>query len=248
VVSEHELPDLVEAAARATINERCASAFLHDVRGTMQALFSAFELLGRSAKLGGDNSLRVEKACDLARRAITRHEKSTLDMLQLLTLQHCAAVAVDLGELVNEVTHFLRNDAAGKDLTLRTSCVPNLTVWAERNRLRTLLVGLLTAAIDAAPSGSELPLAVRREGHDAVVCIGSTAAFDEIPNPPQPIDWHSRPLHARELTLVFARQFLEANGGRLKIDAVGPHRALNLYYPCLENRGSMQDQSPLNQG
>ncbi len=239
MVSEHELPDWVEAAARATINERCASAFLHDIRGTMQALFSAFELLGRSAKLSGDNSLRVEKACDLARRAITRHEKSTLDMLQLLTLQHCPAVAVDLGELVNEVIHFLRNEAAGKDLALRVSSVPSLTVWAERNRLQTLLVGLLTAAIDAAPSGSELPLAVRREGNDAVVCIGSAAAFDEIDPPSQPLDWHS-PLHPRQLTLVFARQFLEANGGRLEIATVGPHGALNLYYPCLE--------SPIDQG
>ena len=40
------LTDLYEAAARAAINERCAPAYLHDVRGSLQALFGALELLG----------------------------------------------------------------------------------------------------------------------------------------------------------------------------------------------------------
>jgi len=47
------LTDLYEAAARATINERCAPAYLHDFRGSLQALFGALELLGRSARAGG---------------------------------------------------------------------------------------------------------------------------------------------------------------------------------------------------
>lgn len=231
-VNELELPDLFTVAARASINERCAPAFLHDVRGTMQALFSAFELLGRSAKMGGGNPLRVEKACDLARRAITQHEKSTLDVLQLLTLQRHAATRVDLGELLTEVAHFLRNDAAGKNVTLAVSAAPALEISVERSKLQSLLVGLMTAAIDAAPSGAELPVSVRRDGADVVLSINCRAAFGGARNVDELLERPLGPLQSSELTLLFARQFLAGSGGRLEIDgAEASPGAVRLYYP-----------------
>lgn len=230
-MNELELPDLFTTAARATINERCASAFLHDVRGTMQALFSAFELLGRSAKMGAD-SVRVEKACDLARRAISQHEKSTLDVLRTLTLQHIAATEVDLGELVHEVTHFLRNDAANKQLTISVSTMPGLNVSVERAKLQTLLVGLLTAAIEESPAGGELPIALRRDGSDAVMVLGSHSGFAATRNLDQLLAEPFRSLSTRELTLLFARRFLADNGGRLEIDAAAaPGGEVRLHYP-----------------
>ncbi len=73
-MNELTLPDLYEVAARASINERCAHSYLHDVRGTMHALFSAVELLGRSAQGAGGNQERIHKACDLART--TRRQRS----------------------------------------------------------------------------------------------------------------------------------------------------------------------------
>ena len=228
-----KLPDLYTVAARASINERCAPAFLHDVRGTMQALFSAFELLGRSAKMGGANPLRVEKACDLARRAITQHEKSTLDVLQLLTLQRHAACLVDLSELATEVTHFLRNDAAAKNVSLVMNRTAPVTISVERSKLQNLLVGLVTAAIDAAPEGAELPVTVSREGEHVVFSIDCHTAFGAARNVDELFDQPLRPLHSGELTLLFARQFLAANGGRLQIDGSDPMRLVaRLFYPA----------------
>jgi signal transduction histidine kinase len=230
-VSELELPDLFTTAARASINERCAAAFLHDVRGTMQALFSAFELLGRSARMGAD-SVRVEKACDLARRAISQHEKSTLDVLRMLTLQHSAASEVNLGDLVHEVTHFLRNDASNKQVTITVASAPGLNVCAERAKLQTLLMGLLTAAIEEIPSGTELPIAVRRDGPDAVMVLGSHSGFADTRNLDQLLAHPIGPLRSRELTLLFARRFLADQGGRLEIDATAASNGeLRLYYP-----------------
>jgi len=71
------LTDLYEAAARATINERCAPAYLHDVRGSLQALFGALELLGRSARAGGGDLARVEKALPGGRSAATKNRQLT---------------------------------------------------------------------------------------------------------------------------------------------------------------------------
>jgi hypothetical protein len=212
------LPDLYEAAARATINERCAPAFLHDVRGSLQALFGALELLGRSARSGGGDLARVEKACDLARRAISRHEKSTIDTLQVLASQQSAAGILEVGALTRDVVHILRNEAGNKAVRITVASSDDLNVWADRATLQTLLAGLLTAAIDETPAGAELPVSIARVGNDVAVRIGSHAGYEDIHAPP---DFSRRPdprFQPKELTLLFAHRFLAANGGRLEIN------------------------------
>jgi signal transduction histidine kinase len=238
-VNELKLPDVYEAAARATINERCALAFLHDIRGSMQALFSALELLGRSAKAGG-NPERVEKACDLARRAITRHEKSTIDTLAVLTLQPADAAPLDLAALLRDAVHFLRHDASNKAVRLLLDAPAGLNIWGDRTKLQTLLVGLLTAAIDDLPAGTDLQLSIERAATDALVTICCSAGYCETQHAPQ--DLLQPPqgrVQPKDLTLLFAKQFLAANGGSIRVDrASGPHGALYLRYPLLDGEAT----------
>jgi hypothetical protein len=228
-----------EAAARATINERCGLAFLHDVRGSMQALFSALELLGRSAKAGGGNPERVEKACDLARRAISRHEKSTIDTLAVLTLQHTDAAALDVGELLRDAVHFLRNDAVNNGVRVTVAAPAGLMIRGDRTKLQTLLIGLLAAAIDDLPAGVELPLSIERAAADVLLTIGSSTGYadtDDADHAPQELV--QRPqgrVLQKDLTLLFARKFLAANGGSIRIDgSAGAHGAVYLRHPLLE--------------
>jgi signal transduction histidine kinase len=240
-VNELKLPDVYEAAARATINERCALAFLHDIRGSMQALFSALELLGRSAKAGA-NPERVEKACDLARRAITRHEKSTIDTLAVLTLQPADAAPLDLGALLRDGVHFLRHEAANKAVRLSLEAPSGLTIWGDRTKLQTLLVGLLTAAIDELTAGADLQLSIGRVAADVLVTIGSSAGYGESQDAPQ--DLLQPPqgrMQPKDLTLLFAKQFLAANGGSIRVDrSSGPHGALYVRYPLLHGESSQE--------
>jgi signal transduction histidine kinase len=233
-VTELELPELLAAAACAIINERHATAYLHDVRGTMQALFGAFELLGRSAKAGADAG-RAEKASDLARRAITHHEKSTMHVLDLLTQRPSDPTPTNLATLLHEVAHFLRHMAALKAVNLVVSAEPDLWVLAETTKLHMLLVGLLTEAIDDTSAGAELGVRVDRHGGEQIaLSIGSslfsaiTQDGDEAALLPQ------RSYRPRDLILAFARQFLAANQGRLSVDAAAPPQGtLNLYFPRL---------------
>jgi signal transduction histidine kinase len=227
-LDEMDSPEIFEAAARALINERCAPAFLHDVRGSMQALFSALELLGRSAKMGGANPLRVEKACDLAQRAILRHEKSTFELLQLLTLQQAEPVAVDFGELLQEAAHLLRNDAATKGVTITTSLATDVFIRVEKAKLHSMLVGLFTAAIDAMEQGAELTIALQRTDDRASLTI----AFDAARPLNRGGEAARQPPHAANLTLRFAHQFINSNAGCLEIDSdVGERRVLRLHLP-----------------
>jgi signal transduction histidine kinase len=227
---------LYEAAARATINERCAPAYLHDVRGSMQALFGALELLGRSARAGAGDLARVEKACDLVRRTISRHEKSMIDALQALTSRQSMAAAVEVGALTRDVVHFLRNDATNKAIRITVASSQGLNVWADRTKLQTLLAGLLTAAIDETRVGGELPISIDRVGDDVAVSIGSHAGYDDIYAVP---DLSQRPtlrFQPKQLTLLFARELLATNGGRLTVDnGVQPQGLLTMYYPAHES-------------
>jgi len=231
-VTCRNFPDFYEVAARAAINERCATAYMHDVRGSMQALFSALELLGRSARKSTTDLDRVEKACALAQRAISFHEKSTLEALHILTLQDVESVEVDAAALMNDVVHFLRNHAANKDVIVTLSGTAPRPIVAERARFQTLMVGLLADAIDATPSGTELPTFVDNEAGFAVVSIGSNGGYKTSHPSPSIADAPDPRFLPHELTLHFARKFLSNNGGRLEIDTTRtPGGSLRLYYP-----------------
>ena len=232
IVNFRNLSDLYEVAARATINERCATAYMHDVRGSMQALFSALELLGRSARKGNTDLDRIEKACALAQRAIHFHEKSTLEAFHILTLQDVECIEVDVAALMNDVVHFLRNDAANKEVVVSVSGAAAGPIVAERAKLQTLLVGLVADAIAATPSGRHLPIVVASEASLAIVSIGSSAGYTVSDQARSLGGDPDQPLLPHELTLCFARQYLSNNGGRLEIDAAAsPQGSLRLYYP-----------------
>lgn len=232
-----EPPELFDVAARANINARCAHGLLHDLRGSMQALFSAVELLDRSARNNGDRE-RVDRACDLARRAIHQHEKTVIGAVALLTQQPSDVGTFDLSSLLAEVAHFLHNEAAAKEISIALNVEREVLVCAERSRLQTLLVGLLVAALDAIPTGGTLPVNLSQCGDEVLIRMGSSAGYPSLAA-------HSGPdvaealahlvagrLDRNDLTLLFARSFLQAGGGRLEIDAAeAPHGSLQIFYP-----------------
>jgi len=231
-MKELTLPDVCEAAARAGINERCAGAYLHDIRGTMQALYSSLELLGRQARSGGAHP-RIEQGWALARRAMEHHETSMLDAFRALTLQPDKAGPVEIAALLGEVAHFLRNDAAAKDVRIQVAAAGEIRVTADRATLKSLLLGLLLAALDALPDGAELPVSIDRVGHEAVIRVGSHAGCAPLPLD-APLRRAGGRIPAPDLALLFADRFLNAQGGRLEIDPeTPPHGALRVYYPTV---------------
>jgi hypothetical protein len=227
---ESKLPiDPHETAARAGVNERCAPALLHDIRGSMQALFSAIELLTRAARSAESDPERLAKCADLARRAAQRHEETTMDVVQLLTMQRSPAKSLDWQALLQNSVEFLRNDLARNDLKARVSGEAGLRVRADRPAMQSAVLDVLTAVIDAMSSGTELIVTVEQRGDCAAAIISPVPDLpwmDEVaPTQPAPRD-------RRALPLLFARRFLLANGGRLEREAGPGHSgALCVLYP-----------------
>ena len=63
---------VLDAAAYALIGERCQQAYIHDIRGGLQAINSAVELLARSVKSPAQNGALLEKASALGHRIAKR--------------------------------------------------------------------------------------------------------------------------------------------------------------------------------
>jgi hypothetical protein len=66
-----QVDDVLDGAVQTLINERCRRAYIHDMRGSLQAIYTSFEVLARSAKNElQNNPTLIEKASSMAKRAV----------------------------------------------------------------------------------------------------------------------------------------------------------------------------------
>ena len=224
--------DLLEAAAYALVGERCRQSYLHDIRGGLQSLHSAVELLARAAVSPAENPALAEKASALARRAVQNHEKSLTELLNQLAPIEERAGTVDVGELVAVVLRFIRNDAAGKSINFRFAPSAEVLVVAQPHKFRLLILGLCSALIDAAAPGAVVDVAVARAHLDAMVEFRSSIPCPTIQNPQALWRAGEAVSSAYELLLALTQHWVSVNGGRLE-PPTGAHlpNSLRIYYP-----------------
>jgi signal transduction histidine kinase len=195
---------LTDAAARTLIAERCQRAYLHEIRGGLQALSGAFELLARLAKSGNGDAAVVDRATTIAKRALTHHEHAMLDLVKQITAAHDHEERIELGALVDDVLRFLRNDFAGRQIQARLERSEELFVEVVRNQLRFMLLGLIAGRLDACPSGGQLSIRLARRDGSAVLEI-ATACSGAQGTPPHP-----------DVVLDLVRHWIEARGGQFE--------------------------------
>jgi len=224
--------DVFEAAAYALVGERCRQSYLHQVRGGLQSLHTAVELLVRAAATPGDNPALAERAAALARRALQNHEKSMAELFNELAPMQESADSLNVGEVVAEVLRFIRNDAAGRSITFRVESATDVWVMAQPHKLRLLLLGLVTSLIDAAAPGAVIDVAVARAIPHAMIEFRSGVLCPAFPDPQHLWQSGTTPGSAYELLLALTQRWSTANGGRLEppVDPQVPG-ALRIYYP-----------------
>ena len=219
--------DVLGAAAFALVSERCRRSYLHDIRGGLQTLNSAVELLIRAANTPGDNAALAEKAAVLARRAVLKHEKSLLDLVDDVTPQAETPSLVDVGHLVSDLLRFVANDVASKSISIRLQASPDVRVLAERHKFRLLLLGLICTLADELAPGSAVDITIAQSDSKALV------QFDSAMLCPSALEsanqWNSSSAMSSpwELLLSLTRQWALANGGGLELSL----NALRIHYP-----------------
>jgi len=208
-----------ELTLHAMLSERYRQAYLHDMRGGLQAIRNSLELIVRTMKTAQLNPAAMEKAADLARRALAGHEKVIEQTVDRLILRDEPAVAVDLAALLRELLGFLQNTIAARGLPVQFEDAGNISVSAQPGRLRLVLLALLSTAIDFPPQLTALYVTLQREANDVYLELPGGNAFEHVDAEPGDSGWGA---DARRLTWSVARQFLEANGGSLARRDDGP--------------------------
>jgi hypothetical protein len=224
--------DVLDAAVQTLINERCRRAYMHDMRGGLQAIYSSLELLTRSAKHGVQNPALIDGAASMAKRAMANYEQSMIAIVNQVTGPGDPPMVLNLSTLVQHAQQFLRNDALAKQIALGLSGRNDLLVFSEPNKLRSVILGLLALGIDASPTEGELHVELSSAETFAVLELRSQITYDAIRDTQDLPCCERMSLTPQELVLGFARRWLTANGGRMEVPCAGDGRAgLRLLYP-----------------
>ena len=210
------LSDVLEAAAFALIGKRWHQAHIHDVRGEIQTLRNAIELLSRAAKVSGDNPAALEKSAALAKRAMDGHEKALAVLVRQMTPHEAANIPVNVGELVADVLRFLRVGASIKSIVFNLDSIPDALVVAQPYKCRLLILGICTVLIDELDPGAVAEIIVARSGSDVVMAFKSALPCPAVRSPEEL--WHSvgTSLRLYELLLALNSQWAAANGCRIE--------------------------------
>jgi hypothetical protein len=209
--------DVLGAAAFALVSERCRQSYLHDIRGGLQTLNGAVELLIRAANTPGDNAALAEKAAVLARRAVLKHEKSLLDLVDDVTPQAETPSLVDVGHLLSDLLQFVANDLASKSISFRLQSTPDLCVHVERHKFRLLLLGLICSLADELAPGSAVDVTIARSESNALLVFDSAILCPSMLESAN--QWSSSRAASTlwELLVSLTRQWVIACGGGLEL-------------------------------
>jgi len=166
---------LADGAARAWVAARCQRAYLHEVRGGLQALSGAFELLARLARTRDGDAGVVDRATSIAKRALANHEAAMIELIKQITAAADEQESVDLTALIEDVLRFLRNDISARQLEIRfeRDGSQRMCVDVPRHQLRLLLLGLISRQIDSIPPRSALSLRLAVRDGQATLELGS---------------------------------------------------------------------------
>ena len=224
--------DVLDAAAKTLANERCLHAYIHDMRGGLQAIYSSVELLARSAKLNTTNAALIDGAASIAKRALEHHEKTIVAILNQMSRTKETPKAVNLAAVIKETQQFLRNDTLNKSITIRVSGGEDLFVLSDHNALRSQISGVLVMAIDALPSGAELNIELSNSDGKALLELCSELNYQAIPGAEVLFRPEAANIKPLQLVLASFEQWIATHGGRVEIPTQsGTPHGLRIYYP-----------------
>ena len=202
---------LAQAEKLAVIGETSAR-IAHDIRNPVTAARSLAQQLAREPEAPFREELHV------ILEELDRVERQVADLLQFARRKDLRFERVDLGALARATVAQLRPRLQAADVAVALDLEPAVAVWADRERLRQLIVNLVENAADAlcgAPR-RELSLRVAATNGSATLRVSDTG-------PGVPVDalshlfepFFSLKSHGTGLGLAIAKRTVDAHGGHI---------------------------------
>lgn len=223
--------EVLEGAAHSLIVARCRQAYAHELRGDLHPILLAVELLRRAASSAAMNPAVLEQSSALAKRAISIHEKSTVELFKQITIADDLPSVVNIGAMLDEILRLLRIDLDRKAIAFQFTNSPDVVVQAQAYELRLLLLGLISMTIDELSESTDFSLVLTRTGGRAVIEMQASIDLPPIDKPETLLaNGMADSLTPRALVLAAAHQWFTANGGDLELRQSAPV-GMRIHYP-----------------
>lgn len=217
-----------EAEAETRAKDEFLAILSHELRTPLQSM------------LGWTNMLLSRPFDpDLTRRGIETLERNTKQQAklieQLLDVSRIVAGKIlldrhplDLAGLVETAADSLRTQAAEKGVELASSCSQGAEVFGDPDRLRQVLMNLLSNALKFTPEGGRITVSLEHDASHARIQVRDTgrgippAFLSHIFDPFRQVDTASRRVHGGlGLGLAIVKHLVEQHGGQVRAESEG---------------------------
>ena len=221
-----------EAAAREALaatnaqKEQFIALLAHELRTPLNAAMGWFHIL-RTGKPEGAAE-RAEEAIDRNLQMMHALIEDVVDFNRAefgkLTLNR---TAVDIGELLGEVTTSTRSIADSREIRVRTNVLESLPhVQADPKRLRQVIVNVISNALKFTPPGGEVTVAARPCPLGVEISVADNGSGIETEDLARIFDPHSQAQRGERadglgLGLALVKRLVEAHGGEVRIASDG---------------------------
>jgi signal transduction histidine kinase len=210
---------LVKAEKDAAWREM-ARQIAHDIKNPLTPVSLSLDLLERARreKAAGWEEI-LDRTMELVRRQVTNLRQIAQDFYDFTGGTRPHLEPVELHALLGEVLHLHDAWAVERGVDMQVDGV-EATVFADRGKLRRVLVNLVTNALQAMPEGGQLFASVAREDGLACVAIRDTGpglsaeARQHLFEP-----YFTTKGEGTGLGLAISRQMIEQMGGHIELDS-----------------------------
>jgi len=208
------LDQVLRLTLQGMLAEQFRATHLHDMRGGLQAIRNSLELMTRASKASGDGTAAVDRATELAKRALAGHERTLETVLDHLVLIDEEPTSVDVAALLAEVLAFLQNAIVSKGLSPAVPQTGRIRAIGEPRKLRLCMLALISNAIDYLPAGSALNVGLYSDTEEFFLEIPGGQLYETV-NLSDEATSLPGTIEQRELSLRVCRQIVSAQGGRI---------------------------------
>jgi signal transduction histidine kinase len=203
---------VLEDAFRTRLIRRMGNTFQHDLRSPLQGLGFCLDVMQKnvaSMAEGDPAKAAMDKAVGLARRELARLERNARDLLTEAGIFEEDDLRFDLAQLAREIAQHFVTEAAMRGVGFTVSAPREaLDVQGSRTRIGRAILVCVVDALDSAPDGGNVQIAVRTIDGRAAVEVSCAAQGV----PPDGADPNS--LYA--IGERYTRKAIEASGGEFK--------------------------------
>ncbi|GBD06930.1 Sensor kinase CusS [bacterium HR21] len=200
----------------------------HELRTPLTILLGELELALRSRK----SPEEYEAVLSSVLEEVLRLHRIVERLLELtraesgqLVLEH---EPVDLTALVQEIAQDIEVLAHERGLRISLDAAPEVRIFGDALRLRQAVLNVVDNALKYTPSGGQIQLRVRSEGHEAIIEVSDTGIGIPPEEQPRVFERFYRVEKSRArltgsdgagLGLAIVRWIVEAHGGRIELES-----------------------------